>query len=405
MTQREDAQDPARQPDATIINGQAGPVLRLSGPWTVHSIAPMPDLLRNMKKRQGNGQNAITAIDLAGISEMDTSGALLINLLADKNALDPLRAARTANPCFSRDNADSTCLPLLNAREAHRIILERCHPAEVEKLPPPPGQITALLLQTGERVVKSFDLVFNLIGFWGQFLCTLAGILLRPSRMRLTALVSHMEQTGLRAVPIVALLAFLIGVVISYMSSDLMAQYGTQVFLVDLLSILTFREMAVIITAILVAGRSGSAFTAQLGSMVANEEVDAMISMGVNPMETLVMPRILALMLMLPALLLVADITAMIGGMTAAAISVDLSINTFINRFMSIETFKHFMVGMVKAPCFAVIIGLVGCFLGFQATGSAESVGRLTTQSVVTSIFLVIVLDAAFAIFFMSIGV
>ncbi len=384
------------RPAADIVRKPEGTFLSLSGDWTVHSIAGMAEILLALRKKSG----PLAGVDASAVGLLDTAGALLINLASGKDG-----GKRFTAPCPDASCASAALLPVVTPNPRHKELLERSRPAPEENKEPGPNPVAALLADLGKRTCEQADFLYSLIGFWGQFLVSLGGTLINPKRLRLTSLVYHMEQTGLRAVPIVALLSFLIGMVISYMSSGLMAQYGTQVFIVDLLAVLTFREMAVIITAILVAGRSGSAFTAQLGSMMANEEVDAMVSMGINPMETLVLPRIISLMAMLPALLLVADLMAMIGGMVAAAMSIDLSVGTFIARFMSIATFKHFLVGMVKAPFFAVVIGLVGCFLGFKATGSAESVGRLTTTSVVESIFLVIAIDAAFAVFFMAIGV
>jgi phospholipid/cholesterol/gamma-HCH transport system permease protein len=208
------------------------------------------------------------------------------------------------------------------------------------------------------------------------------------------------EHAGLRAVPIVCLLNFLIGLVIAYMALSSLAMFGAQIYVVNLLEVVTLREMGVLITAILVAGRSGSSFTAQIGVMVSNQEVDAMRVMGLDPMRVLVLPRALALVAALPCLVVLADVMGLLGGLVASWVSMDISPTVFIHTLQRSMTVKHVLVGVVKAPVFALVIGCVGCFLGFQVKGGADAVGALTTRSVVESIFMVILLDALFALFF-----
>ncbi|MDL2280011.1 ABC transporter permease, partial [Desulfovibrio sp. OttesenSCG-928-G11] len=210
--------------------------------------------------------------------------------------------------------------------------------------------------------------------------------------------------TGLRAVPIVALLTFLIGLVVAYMGAQQLTMFGAQIFAVNLLEVTVMREMAVLITSIVVAGRSSSSFTAQIGAMVANEEVDALRALGLDPGAMLVVPRVMALILSLPLLVFLADIMALLGGWAALLMVMDMDLVTFITQLEKVARDNNFLAGMIKTPFFAIAIGLVGCFHGFRATGSAESVGFLTTVSVVQSIFIVILLDALFAIFFMNIG-
>ncbi len=245
----------------------------------------------------------------------------------------------------------------------------------------------------------------NLLNFLGQMLCGLGKSIIQPRRIRWTSLVSHMEQVGVKAVPIVALLAFLIGLVIVYMGAAQLARFGAQVFAVNLLEIATMRELGPLLTAIVVAGRSGSSFTAQIGAMKSNEEISAMRVMGMDPMDMLVLPRVLGLIIMLPLLIIIADFTGLVGGAIAASMTMDLDFPAFLTRLQASANINNFIVGVIKAPFFATAIALVGCYHGYQVTGSAESVGRLTTVSVVQSIFLVIVIDAVFAIFYSAIGV
>ena len=262
-----------------------------------------------------------------------------------------------------------------------------------------------LLNHMGEVLYEQSREALQLLSFSGHMLTCLANSIIRPARIRFTSLVSHMEDTGVNAVPIVSLLAFLIGLVIVYMGSAQLAKFGAQVFAVNLLEIATLRELGPILTAIVVAGRSGSAFTAQIGAMKSNEEISAMRVMGLEPMELLVIPRVLGLMVMMPILIIVADLAGIIGGAIASYTTMDLDFAAFATRMQETANINNFYVGLVKAPFFAAAIALVGCFHGYQVTGSAESVGRLTTTSVVKSIFLVIIIDAVFAIFFSAIDI
>jgi phospholipid/cholesterol/gamma-HCH transport system permease protein len=265
--------------------------------------------------------------------------------------------------------------------------------------------LTRTLNAIGASIVEEAEQAVGILSFMGMFVISLVGLILRPWRFRWVSLCSHMEQTGVQAVPIVALLSFLIGLVTAYMGAEQFARFGAQVFVINLLEISTLREMGVLLTALVVAGRSGSSFTAQIGAMVANEEVSAMRALGLDPIEVLVVPRVLALVVMLPILAFIADIMGILGGGVAAWGTLGIDPASFTARFHEIVQLRNFVVGMVKAPFFALVIALVGCFQGFRVTGSAESVGRLTTQAVVEAIFMVIVLNALFAILFTSLGV
>ena len=356
-----------------------------SGGLTVHSLneieAPVRAAVHNASGR--------VEMDLSALTHLDTAGALLINLTADGIRERGLDCA------------------ILGGDEVQSKLLEKSRLARSDQRKEKKAIPLALLIPNniGLKLSHQVNVLGQLIGFMGQFLVITTKLLLRPHRMRWTSLVFHMEQTGVRAVPIVALLTFLIGMVVAYMGAEQLSNFGAQVFAVKLLEVTVMREMAVLITAIVVAGRSSSSFTAQIGAMVANEEVAAMRSMGLDPNALLVVPRVVALMICLPMLVFVADLAALMGGAAAIWYTIGMDLNTFVSEFHSAAELKNFLVGIVKTPFFAMAIGLVGCFQGFRATSSAESVGFLTTVSVVQAIFIVILLDAVFAIFFTTVGI
>jgi phospholipid/cholesterol/gamma-HCH transport system permease protein len=225
-----------------------------------------------------------------------------------------------------------------------------------------------------------------------------------PRRFRLTATVHHMEQVGLDAVPLVVLLSFLVGAVIAFLGANILADFGATIYVVELVGIAFLREFGVLLTAILLAGRTASAFTAQIGAMVSREEVDAIRTLGLDPVDLLVIPRLLALLVTLPLLSFIADISGLLGGMSVAAFNLDIPPQAFLSRLHDTIKLRHFLVGMAKAPVFAIVIGLIGCLEGLQVKGTAQSVGERTTSSVVQTISLVIVLDAIAAIWFMNMG-
>ena len=230
-------------------------------------------------------------------------------------------------------------------------------------------------------------------------------VMVRPRRMRFVSLVNQVEQTGLNAMWIVGLLLFMIGVVLAFQSAEQLRKFAAEILTADGLAILVLREISVLIAAILIAGRSGSAFTAEIGMMKVNEEIDALRTTGVDPIEVLVLPRINALLLTLPLLAFFANVAALAGGTIMSVATLDVTYTQFVRQLADAMTLKNFLVGMVKAPVFAFLIGLVGCYEGLQVGGSAESIGRLTTKSVVESIVLVILADATFSIVFAFLGI
>ncbi|NJM13497.1 MAG: ABC transporter permease [Synechococcaceae cyanobacterium SM1_2_3] len=227
---------------------------------------------------------------------------------------------------------------------------------------------------------------------------------LHPRRFRWAALFSNIETAGVNALPIIALLSFMLGIVIAYQGGQQLKFYGANIFIVDMVSLTMLRELAPLITAIIVAGRTGSSYTAQIGTMQVTEEVDALRTIGISPMDLLVLPKLLALIIALPLLIVFADALSVFGGMVMARALLEVSFEDFIDRFVLVVTPTSFLLGVGKAPFFAAIIALVGCYQGFQVRGGADSVGRQTTVSVVQSIFMVIAADALFSILLGSVG-
>jgi phospholipid/cholesterol/gamma-HCH transport system permease protein len=331
----------------------------------------------------------IQSINIAALSHMDTAGAWF---LIDQCA----QAARRGS-----------VLEIIGETPAQAQLIETVERSmPPDDLPPViPLTIADRFEAFGRKVARSWHMAVELVAFLGQVIATLGGILRHPSRLRLTSVVHHCQEIGVSAVPIVALMAFLIGVVLAFQGSAQLRQFGAEVFVVDLIAISILRELGILLTSIIVAGRSGSAFTAAIGSMKMREEIDAMRTLGLDPVTILVVPRVLALMLMLPALGLIADISGLIGGALMSWIELGVSPAVFQSRLVSSTDVWHFGVGMIKAPFFALIIGIIGCYEGMQVGGNAESLGRLTSASVVLSIFMVIVVDAMFSIFFAVVGV
>ncbi len=327
------------------------------------------------------------SIDTGGIATMDTVGAVML-----ARWLRPLVRAG-ARIEFAAGNP------------AHHALIRRVQLSERKPLARP---AIPVLIQIAARVgagtFSSLAAARDLLAFLGLVTTTLAGSFLRPGRLRFRAIVAHVERIGLHALPILGLLSFLIGVVLAYQGADQLRVYGAEIFTVNLLGVSILRELGGLMTAILVAGRSGSAFTAEIGTMRVNEEVDAMRTMGLDPVEVLVLPRLLAMIVALPLLTLYANLVALAGGGVMVVATLDIGIGQFLAQLGDAVTLSTFWMGMVKAPVFAALIGLVGCYEGLQVSGSAESVGRRTTRSVVEAIFLVIVADAAFSILFAQLG-
>ena len=255
-----------------------------------------------------------------------------------------------------------------------------------------------MLVTTGAAAVAAAGQAWALLQFIGETSLAALGCVRHPGRIRWRPVAFNIRSAGLDAVPIVGLLAFLLGVVVAYQGAGQLRIFGANIFVADLVGLSMLREFAPLITAIIVAGRSGSAYAAQIGTMVVTEEMDALRTIGINPQELLVLPKLLALVIALPLLTVLADVLGVAGGMLMAQLSLGVDYAEFLDRFVRALTVRDYLVGVLKAPVFAVTIVLVGCFHGFRTEGGADGVGQQTTRSVVWSIFLVIVLDAAFSV-------
>ena len=360
--------------------------LRLSGDWT---LAHYTDLKQQTEQLAGQ-YDAQTSIDLDEVSSIDTAGAsLLVELLGAE------RVSQLTETAHKLPAADRALL-----QTVYSSMRDFCVPVKTVQQ----NVITQLLCRIGSAVYKLWQDTLQLLGFIGLILQTLARNLFRPSQWRVTPVVAHIEQIGLNAAPIVMLLTFMVGAVVAFLGATVLANFGAGIFTVDLVAFSFLREFGVLLTAILLAGRTASAFTAQIGSMKANEEIDAIRTLGLDPMDLLVLPRVLALLIALPLLTFLAMMAGIIGGAVVCVVSLGISPDMFISMLHSDISVKNFLVGMVKAPFFAFLIAAVGCLEGFKVSGSAESVGEHTTSSVVQSIFIVIVLDAVAALFFMEMG-
>lgn len=360
--------------------------LLAEGDWSVTNLVEVDGQLRDLPN--DGFRDAI--IDLSGVTRLDSAGAWLIN--------------RTLASLGEKARGTAS---IEGASDIQTLLLEKAHFPEKSKKesgPPAPFHLFALNW-IGEKMREFGREALDTLDFFGSVIRAFAATFRQPTRLRLVPLVHHMQKAGFDALPLVCLLTFLIGAVIAQQGAVQLRKFGAEVFTVNLIAIIFLREVGLLLTAIIVAGRSGSAFTAEIGTMKMRQEIDAMRTLGLDPMDMLILPRILALVLMLPLLTFIADILGLIGGAMVSIFQLGISLDTYINRVKFASTFWTFGVGILKAPFMALAIAVVACKAGLDVSGSAESVGTQTTRSVVRSIFLVIVLDAAFAMFFTAIGI
>lgn len=366
---------------------QDGDTFRLivGGRWLISEARRLDPL---MKTIDPNG-SARVEFDCKALEQLDTVGAWL--LLRTKRVL--------VQKGFK--------FGVVNVRDEYRALVHTidhdCTAPPVEL--PPPHTFIDRLARIGRAQIYALQQAYELIGFFGLVAFETVATILKPRRLRVAALFRQVEETGVNALPIVGLLSFLIGVVVAYQGADQLRQFGIEVFTVNLLGVGILRELGGLMAAIIVAGRSGSAFTAQLGTMKVNEELDAIETSGLNTIEVLVLPRLLGLMITLPLLTFYSNIMGLIGGMVMCYFDLSITIPAFLEQLRGAVVGWTFWVGLIKAPVFAFIIGLVGCYQGLHVERNAASVGALTTRAVVESIFLVIAADAAFSILFSMLGI
>jgi phospholipid/cholesterol/gamma-HCH transport system permease protein len=356
-----------------------------TGDWTIQTAEGIRKAIGQIVAGSERG----IAVDLSGLGVVDTVGALLVRRLRDQ----------LSQP---RRNVDLTGL-----QEKHAALLERVMLAgEIEPLE---AERRRSFFEWVERVGRAscdaYREAADLLDFLGVMAVSVCRSIVRPTRIRFISVFSHIERVGFNALPIVGLLSFLIGIVVAYQGTYQLRRFGAEIFTIDLLGVSVLREMGILLAAIVIAGRSGSAFAAQIGTMQVTQEIDAMRTLGLDPVELLVLPRLIALLIAMPLLAVYADVMGLLGGGVMVIVTLDVSFFQFLEHLQSAVPLANFWIGLVKAPIFGCVIALTGCREGLKVTGSAESVGHHTTRAVVISIFLVIVADALFSILFSPFGI
>jgi phospholipid/cholesterol/gamma-HCH transport system permease protein len=365
--------------DFTTEPADGGVALRFTGRLTLARLADLPERLAAMRAENGT----VRTIDLSAVERVDTVGAWLVQRIAREDGAIVTGASPEASVLL--EAVESADVPV-TIRPDRRSALER------------------MVMQLGAATVMAFREFGGIIAFFGATLITMLALLRNPGRLRWHAIVTRFETVGVSALGIIGLMTFLIGIVIAQQGAVQLEQFGMEVFTINLVGRASVRELGLLMAAIMVAGRSGSAFAAQIGTMNLTEEVDAMRTIGVSPMEALVFPRVFATILMMPLLGFYASICSIIGGGLFCWVGLDIPPLTYIQRLQEIIPMTDFWAMLIKAPVFGMVIAVTGCYEGMQVRGDAEEVGLRTTAAVVQGIFLVIVLDAFFAVFFSGIG-
>ena len=360
-----------------IEEGEGGATMALSGPWLVSTIGAVEKEVNAARDRD------VAKVDLSDISEIDTAGAWLASRIATEHDAEIA-------------GADDRAERLLGAVGGFD--------SDVAVSAPREGMLTRVPERMGEMVGNAGKGFTGIIGFLGALILAFGSVIRHPRRFRMNAFIRQLEVVGVSALPIVGLMSFLIGVVIAQQGAVQLAQFGAETLTVNLVGRITLRELGVLMTAIMVAGRSGSAFAAQIGTMNLTEEIDAMRTIGISPMEALVIPRILACVFMMIVLGFYASLMSILGGAVIGDVMLGIPFLTFLARIQEVVPIYDLWVGLIKAPVFGLIVALAGCYNGMQVRGNSEQVGLRTTMAVVSAIFAVIVIDAFFAVFFSNIG-
>ena len=363
--------DADRSPD----HGRHGSTYRVAGSLTITRAATT--------QRELDALPDPLTIDLSEIQRMDTVGAWLVYRAVRDRGAEVIGASRDEVSLLKQ-------------------VGKFDEPVQVH--PEQKASVIRVLTEIGEYIAEAGTTLLGLLGFFGATLIGFANVAKRPRRFRFNAVVQRFDVVGVRALGIIGLMSFLIGIVIAQQGSVQLEQFGAEIYTINLIGRITVRELGTLMTAIMVAGRSGSAFAAQLGTMKITEEIDAMRTIGVSPIEALVIPRLIAAVVMMPLLAFWAMLMALIGGGIFVWLDIGIPPITYIQRLQEVIPITDMWVGLIKAPVFGFIIALAGCFQGMLVQGNSEEVGSRTTTAVVQSIFLVIVLDAVFAVFFSSIG-
>lgn len=372
--------DVAAGPDATVIAP--------AGDWVLPAAGRLEALVADVAQAKTGSTGALT-LDLGGLGRLDTAGALILNRILKVRA-----------------NRGDT-IHIANASDAHRVLVEEVHGKDGIRPPRArrDGFVMSTLLSLGRVGVGIWVDIRDITGTLGAAAIFALGWIISPRRIRVNSTARQLQRMALEATPIIALMSFLIGAIIAQQGAFYFRRFGAELYVVDMAGVLTLRELGVLLTAIMVAGRTGSSITAEIGSMKMREEVDALRVIGLDPIEVLVLPRLVALVIAMPILTFIADAFGILGAAVVSVTYVDLPIDTFMFRIKDAIDLETLFVGITKAPFMALIIGLIACVEGLQVKGSAESLGEQTTIAVVKSIFMVIVLDGLFAMFFAASGI
>jgi len=365
--------------DFTLAETQEGgvPTLALKGPLRVHSLG-------NLDAKLDGISGSFRHLDMSGVTDIDTTGAWLVRRFAERHDAVIVGESEQARRLFAAIGNMAETAPIDTA--------------------PPSGLFIRTVAEVGDVIVNWGRGLVQTMDFLGSLIAAVGITIRHPSRLRGTAMIHHMQYIGINSLWIVGLMSFLIGIVIAQQGAVQLQQFGAEIYTINLTGRLAMRELGILMTAIMVAGRSGSAFAAQIGTMKLTEEVDAMRTIGVSPMEALVVPRVLAAVLMMPLLGFYSALLAIVGGAFISNFGLDIPFFTFLQRTQEVVPLTDVWIGLIKAPVFALIVAMAGCYQGMRVESNAEEVGLRTTQAVVTAIFTVIVLDAFFAIFFTEIG-
>jgi phospholipid/cholesterol/gamma-HCH transport system permease protein len=369
--------------------------LGLTGEWSALRLHPIAEQLGALEL----GSTRRVLIDTSGLTRLDLSAAWALR--------DFLRRARAAGAEVSFRGAPPDQLRVIDEslKDEHATAPAVAERGSVGPAEEAAAEARALTVVVGRYTVGAGRDLMQWLAFFGRACVTFAAGIGRPRGLRPISVTRHVYDTGITATPIVALIAFLVSVILAYLSAQQLRGFGVDIYVVDLVTIGVLRELAVLLTAIIVAGRSGSSFAAELGSMKLNEEVDALIATGVDPFEVLVVPRVLGLIIALPLLTVVADLIGLTGGALLCRFLLDMPLTQYVNRVNEAIAPTTFWIGIIKAPVFALLIALAGCYHGMQVRGSARELGRLVTVAVVQAIFLVILADALFAVLFLKMNI
>lgn len=372
-------------PSVTREDGPDGVVLSLAGEWIVSAGRDLEAAGASLVSSHESGKRVM--LDLAALQRMDTAGAWFIDRARDELA------------------AGGATVSYRGERPEHDLLLREAgyHPPEASARVPP-AHTVALLSAVGETVAESGVDFIDIVDYLGEVVAMFLRLSVQPLRWRWTAMVYHLEMYGLRSVPIIVLINFLVGAIVTQQGIFQLSRFGAADYAVNLVAVLGLRELGVLMTSIMIAGRTGSSITAEIGSMKMREEIDALKVMALDPLEVLIIPRLVALTVALPVLTFLADLAQLGGGLLVSWGYAGMTPAVYITRVQSAIWTQTFVVGLIKAPFMAIVIGLIAATEGMEVRGSAESLGRCVTSSVVKSIFMVIVLDGLFAMFFATVN-